>query len=389
MQLTSKARSGGYFSVLSALMLGIAALSSAQTSKPAQKYPTHLPYSFGNLVWWSDEELRTVLKNRIPGLGDEIAVTPAAEGRMRNALTALLKEKGIVAEVQSEEPSPSSFGPPMEKMLGMGDLEIPPFRPTIIFSVLRPTVILGKVTVQSDVEDLRGAIEGEFKADEGRPFTGGMMSFSQSRAEAIVKRGGYLKESVIFRRAEPYKHGDAYAIDVTVVVNAGPMYRVSSLHADGGPMFEGKDLMQFVQGKVGDTAGGSPFRGLGPQLKAYYQQNGFADVLLKVEQSVDTEHATVAYSLTVIPGPVYHLESLTIERLLPEQENKVRELLGMKPGDIYREDAIHGLYRKIADEPLLKGYSFGYAPKANKEKAVVDLSLDFSKEGGAATVTVK
>jgi len=69
-----------------------------------------LPYSFGNFVWWSDDELRSLLKKRIPGLGDEIATTTAAEGRVRDALKALLKEKGITAEVQSQEPSYSSFG---------------------------------------------------------------------------------------------------------------------------------------------------------------------------------------------------------------------------------------------------------------------------------------
>ena len=104
---------------------------------------------------------------------------------------------------------------------------------------------------------------------------------------------------------------------------------------------------------------------------------------------MDKEHATVAYDLKVIPGPVYHLRNLTVEKLSPTQEARVRELLGMKPGDLYRGDAINNLYRKIADEPSLKGYSFGFGPKADKVAAVVDLSLDFFKEGGESKVTIK
>ncbi|HMD77372.1 MAG TPA: hypothetical protein VKG86_08360 [Terracidiphilus sp.] len=67
-------------SVVAALfvfLLGSAAMGNAQTAKPAPNYPTHLPYSFGNFVWWGDDELRALLKKRIPGLGDEIEPTSA------------------------------------------------------------------------------------------------------------------------------------------------------------------------------------------------------------------------------------------------------------------------------------------------------------------------
>ncbi|HXR40509.1 MAG TPA: hypothetical protein VN776_15515 [Terracidiphilus sp.] len=389
MKVRLKSVRGLSFPLVFGLLLGATALGSAQTAKPAQSYPAHLPYSFGNFVWWSDEELRTLLKKRIPGLGDEIATTTAAEGRVRDALTALLKEKGIQAEVQSAEPSLSSFRPLMENMVGMGDLEIPPFQPSIVFSVLRPEVVLGRVTVQSDAEDAMEAISAEFNGDEGKEFAAGMVSFSRSRAEEILKRKGYLGEQVLFQRMPPYKRAESYAADLTIVVTAGPKYRISALKVDGGPLFEGRDLMQVVQTKVGDPAGGSPFRDLGPALRAYYEQQGFADVRLKVDQVLDKEHAAVAYSLNVVPGPVYHLRSLTVENLNSEQEKRVRDLLGMKPGDVYLDKAINDLYHEIANEPSLKGYSFSFGPKADKAAAMIDLSLSFFKEGGESSVTIK
>src|ERR1700679_1176067 len=105
--------------VLRRLFLAIGAfltlsVALAQAPKAAQNYPTHLPYSFGNFVWWTDDELRALLKKRVPCLGDEIVTTTSAEGRVREALTALLKEKGIDGEVQSLEPSYSSFGAPRD-----------------------------------------------------------------------------------------------------------------------------------------------------------------------------------------------------------------------------------------------------------------------------------
>jgi outer membrane protein assembly factor BamA len=85
-----------------------------------------------------------------------------------------------------------------------------------------------------------------------------MVSFSRSRAEEILKEKGYLGEQVLFHPMLPYKRAESYAVDVTAVVTAGPKYKISALKVDGGPLFEGRDLMRFVRTKVGDTAGDSP-----------------------------------------------------------------------------------------------------------------------------------
>jgi hypothetical protein len=61
----------------------------------------------------------------------------------------------------------------------------------------------------------------------------------------------------------------------------------------------------------------------------------------------------------------------------------------MKAGDLYRDGAITDLYHAIPNEPLLKGWTFSFSPKRDRAAAVVDLTLDFSKEGGQATVTVQ
>jgi hypothetical protein len=113
----SKTALRSFVAALFALLLGWAASAVAQTPEPNPPYPSHLPYSFGNFVWWSDEELRDLLKKRIPGLGGEISTTSASIGRMREALTALLKEKGIDADVLSEEPSVELF---IKRAVGLG-----------------------------------------------------------------------------------------------------------------------------------------------------------------------------------------------------------------------------------------------------------------------------
>lgn len=370
--------------------LGMVAPVCAQIPKTPASYPDKLPYAFSNFVWWPDDELRALLKKRIPGLGDQIATTASAEGRVRDALTAILKEKGVAAEIQSEEPSYSAVRQPdMQNMLGMGDLELPPSHPAIVFSILRPQVVVGIVTVQSDAADLTPDLAAELKPEEGKPFVISSLKFSQSRVEELARRRGYLGVTTQFEYKPPRLEGGRYVADVSYLAVAGVRYHISSLTLDGGPLFEGKDLHQFVRAKVGDVAGSSPFAGVGPQLREYYRQQGFADVLVKTDQSLNAERAEATYSLRVIPGPVYHLQSLKIEKLSPEKEKAVREMLEMKPGDVYREAAIQRLYQKIGKEPSFQGMSFGYKPKADKTAALVDLTLEFYSEGGAGKVTVQ
>jgi hypothetical protein len=61
----------------------------------------------------------------------------------------------------------------------------------------------------------------------------------------------------------------------------------------------------------------------------------------------------------------------------------------MKPGDIYLDEAVTGLYQKIAADPLFKGYRFGFGPNRDKTANVIDLSLTFYKEGGESSVTIR
>jgi outer membrane translocation and assembly module TamA len=373
--------------VLMGLWLAIPAVGSDQAPKATQTYPSHLPYRFANFVWWSDEELRALLKKRIPGLGDEIATTTAAEGKVRDALTALLKEKGIAAEVQSQEPSNSAIAPLNPMFFGRHLPEQP--LPAIEFSILAPKVQIDKVRVRSDSDEAVEILQTESKSFEGKPYSASGEQFTSFRLGEVLGQKGYLSAQVHLSHEAPRKENERFLVDLSILIDSGPKYHVSSITADGGPLLPGRDLSQFIAMKKGDVAGAEALWNLEPKLRAYYQQSGYADVDFEDQPTLDRDHGLAAYHLVVIPGPVYHLRSLTVHNLNPELESKIRELFGMKPGDVYREEAVNDLYQKIAGEPILKGYGFSFGPKRDRTADAVDLSLEFYKEGGESSVTIK
>src|ERR1700761_2252907 len=98
---------------LLSLLLTVSTLGAiCQTPKtppqPVQPVTERLPYSFSNFPWWTDAQIRAELQHRIPSLGDEVGRGSAQEAQVRDALTAMLAQKGIRATVISDEPSQTS-----------------------------------------------------------------------------------------------------------------------------------------------------------------------------------------------------------------------------------------------------------------------------------------
>lgn len=203
------------------------------------------------------------------------------------------------------------------------------------------------------------------------------------------QRKRYLDGQVQIARLSPFREGEHFQVGLTVTVIAGPQFHVSSINADGGPLLAGKDLSRFFEMKVGDVPGRYPLSDLASKLRELYLHYGYADVDIENNPVLDRDHAMVSYHIRVIPGPVYHLRRITVEKLSAEQESKARELLGMKPGDVYLDEAITNLYHRIPAEPLLEGYGFSFGPKKDKTANAIDLSLIFYKESDKSSVTIK
>jgi hypothetical protein len=336
----------------SAFLLAIGAVGHTQPGR--QPYPTHLPYRFTNFPWWTDSELKTILQKRIPSLGNEIAVTSEAEKHVRNTLTALLKEKGIAAEVQSIEPSNSSLNPQEPEEHDFWDLQFPPTpRPSVEFSILTPNILVGNVSLLPANNPALSIVQSETTSHEGKPFVLSDEAFMQYRTQKVLRQNGYLAAEVNIHHSAPRPDGGNILVDVTLDVDSGPKFTVSSISADGGPLFENRDLSPLFVVRAGDAAGRDPFQRLEPQLRDWYRRSGYLEVRIETHPQLDREQARVAYLLSVTPGPVYHLRQLSVRNLNAAQEAKVRELLGMKPGDPFNANAVDTLQQKCEKEPVL------------------------------------
>jgi len=376
-----KAKSECHFrqSILVCVVLCLTLHGSAQTDKTLTPYPKSLPYSFSNFVWWSDDELRGLLKSRISGLTDEIAPSPSPEGKIRDVLKGLLKEKGIIADVQSIEQC-SLF------LTGTRAPGAP--SPSIAFSVISPKVLIDKVLVSQAPENLTSSLNENRRLIEGHEYSSGQDWLIRSKIGDTLDANGYMEAKIEISHDAPRHIGDHFAVNLILLIEPGPQYRISTITADGGPLLQGRDLTSYITQKPGDLPGAGPFGRLAGELRSFYWHYGYADVDIEGPPSLDRTNSLVSYHLEVIPGPLYHLRSLVIHNLSTEQEAKARELLKMKPGDIYDETAVNALYQRIRADQMLETYGFGFSPQKDKSAAAVDLTLDFYKVSDKSSVTV-
>lgn len=366
---------------MSAFLMAVAlATCAAQAPESVETKPELLPFAFSNFVWWSNPELHGILKNRIPGLGDEIAPNSPMERRIREVLTSLLKQKGISAEVQTIEPS--SFALTAERAPGAPG-------PAIIYSILSPTILVDKVIVSGVPDALAASLKQTLLPREGREYSGDQDWMVRSNLQEQLEANGYLDAQIDISHDTPRASGGHFLVNLLVAVTAGPQYRVGAITADGGPLLAGRDLSAYFSEKPGDIAGADPFGHLAGELRALYWRYGYADVDIHGPAVLDRSHATASYHLEVVPGPLYHLRSVTIQNLDPEQEQRVRDLLGMKPGDVFDEMAINGLYHKLSSDALLKDRGFTFSPVKDQSTAEVNLTLDFYKNSDKSSVTVR
>lgn len=367
----------GFLSIL--LLSAIAPAGFAQVVKSApQPVSEKLPYSFSNFPWWTDGQIRTELKHRIPSLGEEVGRGSAQEAQVRDALTSMLAAKGIHATVVTDEPSATSGA--VSAFMKTLPFYFPGStqRPHISFSIASPQIVVGGINLDASPEgDLVSRVARQM---EGKPFDEAAIPLQAHQLAEPLQRHGYLSAEVVVTALHPMRVGDIYYVPMRAEISSGPLYHVGLISADGGPLLRGRDLSGYYDLQAGEVATPYAFDRLESSIMTVYFQSGYASVHFVDKPELDPEHATANYRLETVTGPQYRLRTVTVRNLSPSQEAEVRNLLALAPGDVYDQIAIDELHAKVQESANLKGLNYSFAPSTDRDKNVIDLTLDFFKD---------
>lgn len=378
--MSYQTRKAAFYLALFTLILPASALAQPPQPQPPVA-AVRLPYTFSNFAWWTDAQLRSELKQRVPSLDDTLTCGSAQEAQVRDALTAMLLAKGVHATVVSKDPSQASAE--VSAFVASLPFFVPSYndpRPHITFSISAPQVVIGAVNVDTAPEVQSDLLATVAKQIEGKPFDANTLGAQAHEMVEPMQNNGYLSASVTLSADQPKLEGGRYVVPLEASVDAGPVYHVGMVSADGGPLLRGRDLSSYFDLQTGDIATPYAFERLESSIMTIYFQSGYASVHFQDAPILDRDHGIATYRLFVMPGPQYRLRTVTLHNLSPAQEAEVRSLLALEPGDVYDQLAIDELHQKVQENANLHGLDYSFVPQTDKQHNVIDLTLDFFKD---------
>jgi hypothetical protein len=364
------------------VFIAILAPALIAQSSPA---PKRYPYRFSNFIWWTDADLRLALKQKIPNLGDTLVPFSAKEGEVRFALIDLLKTKGMDADVQVFDPPEQRTLPPNNPGLGIhAPKPVWPEPPqvSIAFTIAAPpTILVGNVSVEGAPPELLHSIQQVAQNFSGTPY-GEYPHMTEFRLHTLFQSSAYLSASSTVLPGTPIQtSADHYLVPCTIKIDPGPAFHLGSISIDAGPLFAAADLSNYVLEQPGDVIVPHMLSPLVTTLRNTYLAAGYANVDVTADPVLDQQKALASYNIRVESGPLYHLRSLTVLNLDPAREQAVRDMLALKPGDVYNSLAPMSLFAKLHDNnPLLAGYTYGYRALPDEKEHLVDLTITFDPQ---------
>lgn len=333
------------------------------TLKPADGA---LPVSYENFPWWTTAALNEAVAAKVPLFNGSVIPETGLQQQVVDVLTALLQQKGITAKI---------VGMPADD--GAGKLA------GVSFRIVNPSVQIGVVTLNGADPDWTALLAAIEKAAAGQDYGAGTKSALDAAINAVYHRKGYLDVALDnFAYGQPQFADGKVTVPVTATIEQGAQYRLSGMHLTGDVLMTPDQFAKVAKIHPGDVVNEDLLRATLANVAWPYKAKGYLHANIAANPVYDRAQHTVDYSITVAPGPVYHMGKLTLVNLTPEDQALVMKYWTLRAGDVF--DATYPptfLNRNKGTLHALDGWSASYKQYANLDTHIVDLVITFRPGG--------
>jgi outer membrane protein assembly factor BamA len=353
--------------------------SDEGTKVEFQVTDTHdfVPARFEDFVWFTDADLRQQIKNHVPLFEGELPMSGQMADNVSDVLQAMLVEGGIPGHVDYQR-------------VGKQDGPVEAIKYQVSDVLIRVRNIEFTGAGEAELPVLKAAAENMPDREYSRSR---LNLFVQHQLLPIYHARGYLKaafgdpqpKAVKLPANENSSATDEVGprnqtfVDVTFAVTPGKQYKLKSLSWSGNRAFPTDELAKLVHAELSQPA--NTIR-LGDDLKSVqklYGSRGFITAALKGDAEFDDAAGTVAMTIDVKEGSVYHMGDLEFRGLDNSLTAKLREAWKLRPGDVY--DATYlDEYLPAAQKLLPTRFDWGVSSHvtANLRDKTVDVDLIYS-----------
>jgi outer membrane protein assembly factor BamA len=285
-----------------------------------------VPARFTDFVWFTDEELRRKVHERVPLFNGELPAVGRLPDEVSDVLQALLVEDGIPGHVEYSRKNDKSE-----------HLE------AIDYSVAGVSVRIRQLEFPGagarELAALQTAGERLSDREYSREFVN---SFIERGVLPIYHERGYLKaacappEPKVIKSTEAHADGpQATFVDVTFQVTPGMQYKLTGMEWSGNKEIPSETLQPMIHAKTGRPANLVQLEDDLKTVRELYGSRGYILSSVKVEARFDDTAGTVALHLAVDEGAVYRMGELEFRGIDNSLTARLRAAWKIRPGEVY------------------------------------------------------
>jgi outer membrane protein assembly factor BamA len=288
---------------------------------------TFVPARFSDFVWFTDDELRQRLHERIPFFNGELPTSGRLAEQVSDVLQAALVELAVPGTVESLRHEGKN-----------GKLE------SIEYNVAGVSIRIRHIEFPGAGGDelplLESAADKLFDREYSRAY---MNSFIEQKILPAYHEHGYLKAScglpqpkVLKEASSDFAHRQPPTfVDVAFPVTPGIQYKLSRWEWSGNKAISTDELEPLLHAKAGQPADTVQLQGDLRAVQELYGSRGYILAAVKVDAEFDDAAKTVAYHLAVSEDSIFRMGELQFRGIDNTLTARLQAAWKLRPGDIY------------------------------------------------------
>ena len=331
-----------------------------------------VPVRFEDFVWFSDADLLHRIKEHAPLFDGELPLSGRLPEEVSDVLQAMLVEKSIPGHVEYERVGKSDG--PVQAIL---------YRVADVLIQIRDVEFVG--AGEAELPALTAASKRVFEREYSRTV---LRSLIEKQLLPVYYSRGYLKASFGDPQPKVVKQPSASndegprnltIVDVSFPVTPGQQYKLKSLQWSGNEAIPTDTLAKMVRLEPGQAANMMRLGDSLSEIQKLYGSKGFVTASITPQPSFDETAGSVAITLEVKEGPVFHMGDLEFRGLDNGLTAKLRNAWKIRPGEVYNSTYLSE-YLPAAQRLLPPTLDWEVSPHvtANVKDKTVDVDLIYS-----------
>jgi len=329
--------------------------------------PAVVPVEYDNFPWWDDAALNAAVAARVPLFHG--AIYPG--GPMREEVTAvlagLLETKGVRGPVITT----AAVGNESHDQVA------------IRYHIDTPTVVVGTFHIENYSGVWTQPLEAVEKSAAGEKIDGSIRDKLADEVREVYGSRGFIDMTMTAPAwGTPLLVTGEIAVPVRATITSeGGQYHVEGMHLTGDVFMTQEEFEKRAKLHSGDVANEEVWTQIKEMVAAPYRTHGYLDAKIDAAPTLDRAQHTVDYTITVVPGAVYHMGKLTLVNLDEKQKAELMPYWLLHKGDVFNGDLIPqsvvDYHRLRAGE--LQSIHAGFTAKwaADQGTRVVDVVVTF------------